>query len=106
MSIAKFFNKTLTISRMVWANESSSESVITTFSGHLQQASAELAESLGLSFTKTFSLWCDKSIEVKEQDSLSDGTYTYLVRAINSRNYSLSSNNEHLQLILERVEIV
>jgi hypothetical protein len=106
MSIASYFTKTFTVNRMVWNNESSSEVSQSSFKGHLQQASAELSESLGLSFTKTFKIWCDDSVNIQEQDSITDGSFTFVVRAINYRNYNLFSTNQHKEIIIERTEIV
>jgi len=103
MGIQEYFNVAFTISRQVWSNESSSEQVETSFNGHLQQATAELVEDLGLSFTKSFSLWCDKDTNIVKGDKITDSdSNTYLVRAVMSRNYNLSRMNEHLQVIVEK----
>lgn len=105
MGIERFFKKTFTSKRMVWANESGSEQSQSSFKGHIQQANPELIESLGLSFTTTYTVWCPPDTDVQEQDKLSDGQYNYSVRGINNRGYEIGEMNPHLELVVERKEI-
>ena len=102
--IDRFFNTTFTVLRMSWSGESSAEISKNSFTGHIQQARAELAEQLGLTFSKAFTIWCDNNADVEEGDTLNDGNYSYSVKAINKRDYNIGSGNEHLQLIIERDE--
>lgn len=97
--INDFFTTTFTISKMTWSGESSEMSTTGTFLGYIQQASPALAEQLGLNFTKTFTIWCPVDTQVKENDSLDDGTASYSVKAINKRDYG---ENKHLELVVEK----
>ena len=105
MGIERFYTTTFTYKRMVWVNESSSEVVQGTFKGHIQQANAELVQSLGLCFTTAYTIWCSPDVVIQEQDKITDGTYTYSVRGINNRDYNIGSMNPHLQLVVERKEL-
>jgi hypothetical protein len=104
MTIVDFFTTEFTVNRMAWdtdesGNEFSQEAEASTFSGHVQQTSMELAQSLGLRFTKTFTVWCPLATDVAEGDSLSDGTYTYHVKAKQTFD---NGDNAHLELVCER----
>jgi hypothetical protein len=104
MTIVDFYTTEFTVRRMAWdtdesGNDFSEEAEATAFSGHVQQASMELAQSLGLRFTKTFTVWCSLTTDVAEGDSLSDGTYTYHVKAKQSFE---NGQNAHLELVCER----
>ncbi|MCX6785921.1 MAG: hypothetical protein NTZ18_03675 [Candidatus Komeilibacteria bacterium] len=101
MTIAKFFTTQFTTKRMSWSGESSALITQSTFDGYLQQAAAELAETLRLNFTRAFTLWCPLGTDVEEGDLISDGEFDYGVKAINKRDYG---TNQHLQLIIERHE--
>ncbi len=99
MSIENYFDKTFTCKRMSWSGDSSGEISKTSFAGHLQQAAAELAQSLGLAFTRTFTIWCAIGTDVEEGDTLGYDGETYSVKAIMVRNYG---ENQHLQLIVQK----
>ena len=86
---------------MVWYDESCSEQANISFKGHLQQATAELAQSIGTTFTKTYSLWCPYNTDVQQGDKLTSGSDIYMVRAIITR---LVGSNKHLELIVEKEE--
>lgn len=101
--IQDFFTTSFTIKRAGWVSDGdgnlySTESTNTTFYGHKQQATPELAQSLGLSFTKTFTVWCPVDTAVVEGDTIDDGTYVYSVRAVMQNNVG---DNTHLELIVE-----
>ena len=102
MGINKFFTNSYTVTRMVWANESSSEISQGTILGHLQQLTDDETQHLGLAFTKSFRLWCAVDADIQEGDTLDDGLDTYSVKAINTRNYASGSTNQHLEVILEQ----
>lgn len=100
--IKDFFNTTYTIKRSVWTtdgngNPYSTEATVSTFAGHIQQAAPEVAASLALTFTKTFSLWCQLGTNVREGDTITDGTTTYSVKAV--MNYA-NGTNKHMELIV------
>ena len=101
MSISKFFTETLTVRRKVWAGNSATDSDAGSFSGHIQQASPEFAESVGQAWGKTFTVWCAKSTDVKEGDSLAvaGGDYagTYSVKNVQKNATGI---NEHLELVV------
>jgi len=98
MSIDRFYNKTFTIKRMVWTGNVSAESSTGSFSGHIQQARPEVAQQLSMVYTKSFIVWCDESIDVQEGDTLTEGSNTYSVKAVQSNIYG---ENQHKELIVE-----
>lgn len=105
--ISDFFTTAYTITRPQWltdeaGNPYSAAVEVETFSGHLQQARAELVANLGLSFTKTFLLWCPVTTDVKAGDSVTDGTNAYSVRAVQRNDIG---ENRHLELIVELDEV-
>lgn len=100
--IERFFTTTFTYFRQVWVGDSSGEVSQGTFIGHIQQSTDEnLTQSLGLSFTKTFELWCPLATEVEEGDRLVNGSKEYMVRFKIERKVG---NNQHLRLLIEKVD--
>lgn len=104
MSIANFYTTTFTVRRMEWdqdesGNDIAEEADVSSFQGHIQQASMELAQHLGLSFTKTFTVWCPLNTDIAEGDTFSDGAYTYSIRAIQSFE---NGRDAHLELVCQR----
>lgn len=102
--ISKFFTTTFTVNRSVWSTDvngfqSSEESVVGTFKGHLQQLTAEQALNLGLNFTTPFSVWCPTGTNVIIGDNLTANSVNYTIRAI--QNNGLVGVNKHLQLYVE-----
>lgn len=101
--IYDFYTTTFTVKRDVWttdvdSNPYSAESTVGTFTGHIQQANAQLAASLGLSFTKTHSIWCAIGTDVKEGDHLTSASGSYTVRAKQTNNIG---DNKHIELTVE-----
>ena len=99
--IEKRFTTQFTMKRMVWTGDSSSLVDSASFKGHLQQTSVELAQNLGLSFTKSFSIWCSLNTDVKAGDELYNDEVQYTVKEIQEL---LIGGNKHKQLIVERTE--
>jgi hypothetical protein len=99
MSIERFFTTTITVTRMEWSNESSAEASVGSFSGQIQQAAPQLAEHIGESWGKTFSIWCAKGTDVEAGDTLTvasgDFAGTYSVK--NSQLNAIGAN-QHLEL--------
>jgi len=98
--ISKRYNTTFTNERMVWYDEASELEEETAFTGHLQQAGAELSESLGLTFTKAYVVWCSLNTDVEVGDQIGAIGKTFIVRAIKDL---LVGNNKHKQLYVETV---
>lgn len=101
--IEKFFTTTFEVNRAEWKTDESSNQyselvTIGTFLGHLQQASAQLAENLGLNMTKTFTIWCPVDTHVIEGDSIETYEAIYTVRAIQKNNTGV---NQHLEIVVE-----
>lgn len=99
--ISRNFTTQFTAKRMVWSGSSSSLTNISSFKGHLQQTSSELAQSLGLTFTKSFTIFCAIATDIKAGDEISDGVNTYTVEAIQEL---LVGANKHKQIFVERKE--
>ena len=99
--LSKRFDTTFTNSRMVWYEESAELIELISFKGHIQQLNAELSQSLGLTFTKGYSIWCPLETNVEQGDELVSGSNTYTVKAIKKFNIGV---NKHTQLFVGKVE--
>lgn len=102
-AIKRLFTESISVERMVWTGNSSSRSSIGTFSGHIQQAGPDIAESIGETWSKVFSIWCALGTDVEEGDKLTvaSGNYadTYAVQQIQK---NATGGNEHLELVVTR----
>lgn len=98
--IDRFFTITFTVKRMVWYDESSELEDAISFPGHIQQGSMELAESLGLAFTRTFTLWCKPTVSLAIGDQIASGGKYYSVKAINVRDQV--GVNKHIEAVIEQ----
>lgn len=101
--IQDFYITPFTVKRASWTedgegNKQSAEITITTFSGHIQQANAELVQSLGLTLTKSFSVWCPLNTDVLEGDTLEASSGLYSVKA---KQRNAVGDNKHLELIVQ-----
>ncbi len=101
--ISDFFTKTFTVKRASWLtdeydNQYSEEVEVGSFLGHLQQANAQLAQTLGLNFTKTFTIWCPSDTDIREGDTVTSELISYSVRAIQVNNIG---DNKHIELTVE-----
>lgn len=99
--ISRNFTTEFSNSRMVWYGESAEMDDSLGFKGHLQQVSGEVAESLGISYTKAFQIWCPINTDVVEGDELTSGSDTYNVKAIKTLNLG---RNPHKQVFVEKVQ--
>jgi len=98
-SIERFCNTTIAVTRMSWSGESSAEVSVGSFSGHIQQANAELAQQISEAWGKTFLVWCDKGTDVEAGDTLTittgDHAGTYSVKNVLQNVVGV---NQHLEL--------
>lgn len=99
--IAGNYDKLFYVERMRWSGESSAEISVSSFYGHLQQASANLVINLANSITITHSIWCDVDTDVQLGDTLSYNGYKYGIKQIFRYD---TGDNEHLELLVERSE--
>ena len=104
MTISDHYVTTFTAKRMVWAtdgggNDYSALSDIDPITGHIQQSSIQLAQSLNLAFTKAFTIWCGTAVDVNEGDQLVSGGFTFTVK---NKQEFLNGDNAHLELVCER----
>ncbi|MFA6158894.1 MAG: hypothetical protein WC763_04730 [Candidatus Paceibacterota bacterium] len=100
--ISDFYKTLFVVKRSVWTtdgsdNPYSEEQEVGQFMGHIQQAAPELVQSLGLSLTKSFSIWCPVDTDVREGDSLTSVQGVYSVRAVQQ---NAVGSNKHLQLVV------
>jgi len=107
MTISKFYTTTFTVTRGTWSEDgdgfaSSAPTTVGTFLGHIQQMTPKLAQYLNLNFTKTYSIWCDPSTDIKSGDIINDGTKYYSIKEI--QDNSMVGSNMHLELIAEESE--
>jgi hypothetical protein len=99
MGIQDFMTTTFIVRRMVWGedveeNEYSSEQSVGTVTGHSQQMSMQLAESLKLTFTKSFSIWVPIDADVQEQDVLIADDYAYHVKNVQVFDWGAQRHKE------------
>ena len=104
--IETFYTKTIAVKRQakktdVNGNKYSEDTTVGNIVGHLQQARAELAESLAMDLTKTFLVWCDVDANVKAGDTLTIDSVEYSVKALQENRVGY---NQHLELIIEKNE--
>lgn len=106
MSIEKHFTILFTVKRQTWTIETegdvdidkSEETIIGTFKGFVQQASAQYVQSLGLTFTKAYVIWCALGTNVNDGDVLESDTQTFTVRG---KQENKDGRNPHIELIVE-----
>lgn len=84
---------------MVWYEESAELNESLDFYGHIQQASAQLTQSLGLTFTKAYVIWCPLDTDVVAGDIIEADGISYNVKAIKDL---LVGINKHKQLFVEK----
>ncbi|QDP67608.1 MAG: hypothetical protein Tp172MES00d2C118482111_2 [Prokaryotic dsDNA virus sp.] len=103
-TISRLYTTTISNTRQVWSGNLSSDTAVGSFSGHVQQARPELAESLGETWSKVFSIWCAVGTDVSEGDKLTiaSGNYagTYHVQQIQKNAVGI---NAHLELVVTLV---
>lgn len=88
--------------RMVWYDEFAEQDDELGFYGYQQQMVADVAQSLGLSYTQAFTIWCAVDDDVLEGDEIEneDTLETFYVKAI--KHLLDSKNNSHKQLFVEK----
>jgi len=100
--INRFFTTQFTVKRQIWSGDSSASVTQGTFYGNIQQSTDEnLQQSLGLRFTKMFTIWCDIDTDIKEGDRLENGTDYYDVQFATRRNMGA---NKHLKVTVEKLD--
>lgn len=101
MSITRFYTTTITNTRMSWSGDSSAEASVGSFSGHVQQASPEMAAHVKHAYGQVHQIWCDEATDVEAGDTLTiaSGDYagTYNVKHV---QMNAVGNNQHLELIV------
>lgn len=100
--IEKRMTTAFDISRQSWTGSTSNLTLIGSAKGHIQQASLELAQQLSIVFTKAFTIWFPLDTDVKEGDTLNDGTNDYSVRAIQENAVGC---NTHLELTVQKDDV-
>ena len=109
MSIRRLYDTEFTTKRQQWTIEEvngqpidkAEEESVGTFMGHLQQTTAEYVQTLGLTMTIPFALWCDLSTDIKEGDVLESERGTFTVRAVQRME---NGRNAHIEAIVQMVE--
>lgn len=101
MSIENCYTYSITATRQVWTNNTSSPNAIAGFKGHVQQAQMEFAEQLGEAWGKVYKVWCALGTDIKTGDTLtvSDGAHagTYSVKSI--QTLAMGDPDDHLEVI-------
>lgn len=98
--IARFFTTSVSVSRLSWVDDSGTESVASTITAHVQQASAEVAQQLGNAFGEVFTLWTSTASDVIPGDTLTVATGahsgTYTVKAVMD---NLNGTDSHKEVV-------
>lgn len=100
MSIERYYDTTFTITRMSWSGDSSALVSSGSFTGHIQQADQRLVEDLRSAFTISHSIWCDDATDVQAGDTLTEGSNTYSVKAIQTNDHA--GKNKHKEVLVEK----
>lgn len=98
------FTTEFVVRRAVWAkdgedNDYSTEQLVGTFLGHIQQTQAELVQDLGLSLTNAYKVLCPVNTNVLAGDTIESNEGMYSVKAIKKVAIGL---NPHLVLIAQQ----
>jgi len=99
--IDRLFTTTFNVERMEWGDDSAGLTDLDPITGHIQQMRPELTTQLGLSMTKTYIIWCSVDADVQEGDTLTNGSDSYSVKAMQINNYG---QNPHKELTVEKNE--
>ena len=97
--IERFYTTTFSSKRMVWDNDSAVDTTLSSFVGHIQQATPEYSQDVALAFGKTFLVWCAVGTDVESGDTLTvatgnyAGTYNVKMKMLNA-----IGANQHLEL--------
>lgn len=99
MTIDRFYTTTLVVTRMEWANESSAETSVGDFCGHIQQARPEFASAVGEAWGKTFVIWCAKDTDVEPGDTITIASGDYAgTYSVKNSQVNAVGGNQHLEL--------
>jgi len=99
--IDRLFTSTFNVERMAWSEDSAGLTDLDPVSGHIQQTRPELTQQLGISMTKTFTIWFPVDADIQAGDTLTKGDDNYSVRAVQINDYG---QNPHLEVIAEKNE--
>jgi len=100
-TISRFYTTTFTVKRQSYTGNKSELATVGTFDGHIQQATAEMEEFIGINWAHAFTVWCDDSVDVREGDQLTDPNgETYEVK-LKQENLA-RGDNKHFELTVER----
>jgi hypothetical protein len=99
--ISRLFTSTFSVERPEWSGDSAGLAEVDSVNGHIQQARPELTQQLGLSMTKTYTIWFPVDADIQEGDTLTKGDESYSVRAVQKNEYG---QNPHLEVIAEKNE--
>lgn len=104
MTIDRFYTQTFTVSRLTYTGYKGAYATIGTIKGHLQQKVQEEGLSQMNQPNLQYTVWCDPSSNVKENDILIDGARQYTVIAIQENDFV--GKNKHLELLVNRSDII
>lgn len=104
--IADFYKTTFNVIRQQWTTETqdgeeinySAEQVVSSFLGYVQQASAQLAVSIGLEVTKAFTLWCPPNTDILDGDIIDGCGKRYTVKGVQING---DGKNRHKEVMIE-----
>lgn len=99
MSIRRFFDQNVVVQRLTaGSNDKESFQSTATVEGHIQELSAEAAETRDLVYGRTWQAWFDLDAPIEEGDRIRDAAGTeYTVKEVTKKAYG---TNQHLEVIL------
>lgn len=107
MAISKFYNTVVSTQRLSDVAGSKRETFATNIANlrcHIQPVSPEAQMPTDGSFYTNFKMWCASDADVLEGDKVINGSDTYVVRGVMSRNFGQGSGSEHLEVMLVKAK--
>ncbi len=98
MTISRFYNREAEIRRYAYVDGVTQDSEGDTFACHIQQASPEETEQIGMRFTEAYKMWCPLNTDIQKGDDVICENSLYKVGGIMERNYG---KNQHLEVFME-----
>lgn len=100
--ISRFYTTAFTTKRMVWVGNASTLTALGSFSGHIQQLSADESEQFHEAYGLAHSVWCAAGTDVQIGDVLTiaagNFTGTYNVKSVMKN--SAVGDNQHYELVV------
>ena len=102
MSIERFYTSSITVRRMVYTDDKSAITDVSTLIGHIQRANSDIVANFDSSLNISHVIWCSKDASVSIGDVLVSDGENYTVRRVQVEIVTPTGNNQHLQIYVEK----